>query len=101
MSDSENKTSTETGVQSVVHWRPSRPDEFGRVWQWDLVVRVNGTSRTAATVWRNNGSQATWHTWDHDGVGGENDVEHEDTPEKAIRRAKIEAAASAIEQGFV
>lgn len=47
--------------------------------------------RCVATVWENG----TWHTWDKNGVGGENSVEID------VRRAKIEASASAIEQGFV
>lgn len=45
----------------------------------------------AARVW-NNGA---WHTFDENGMGGENDSE------KDVRTAKAMAAASAIEQGFI
>lgn len=47
--------------------------------------------RVVATVYDNG----VWHTWDHEGVGGENDME--DT----VAKAKVEAAASAIAQGFI
>jgi len=43
-----------------------------------------------ATVW----VSGTWHTWDGDGVGGENADEH------PISKAKEEAALAAIRQGF-
>lgn len=46
-------------------------------------------------VWERGSQRAVWHTFDHNGVGGENDVE--DT----AKQAKIEAAASVIEQGFI
>ena len=56
--------------------------------EWRLQV---GMVRHVATVWDNG----TWHTWDRRGTGGENDVE------ATVARAKIEAAASAIAQGFI
>ena len=56
---------------------------------WELVVK--GRKCPAATVW-NNG---TWHTWDRDGVGGEN------SKEESVHKAKIESSASAIMQGFI
>lgn len=43
-----------------------------------------------ATVWDNG----TWHTWDNEGVGGEN------WEELTVEKAKIEAAISAAIQGF-
>ena len=43
-----------------------------------------------ATVWGNG----TWHTWDSDGVGGEN------ASERTVAEAKRQAMASAIIQGF-
>lgn len=58
---------------------------------WDLLVNRNGSCSVVATVYPNG----TWHTWDRDGVGGENDVED------SVRRAKTEAAAAAIDQGFI
>lgn len=54
---------------------------------WDLRYR----GRAVATVWGNG----TWHTWDADGVGGEN------SQELTVAQAKLEAAGSAIEQGFI
>lgn len=55
---------------------------------WELTVRGR---RVVATVWDNG----VWHTWDRDGIGGEN------SKEETVERAKIEAAASAINQGFI
>ena len=52
--------------------------------------RLVFAGRTIATVWANG----HWHTWDRDGAGGENSVE------QTVTRAKIEAAGSAILQGF-
>jgi hypothetical protein len=64
--------------------------------RWERVVdiwvlRVRGRECGAATVYDNG----TWHTWNYDGVGGENSCE------ETVERAKIEAAASAIQQGFI
>ena len=58
---------------------------------WELTVGRGKHPRVVATVWMNG----TWHTWDRNGVGGENNKE------KTIKRASVEAAASAIEQGFI
>ena len=55
---------------------------------WEL---QRGDSTSAATVWENG----VWHTWDKDGVGGEN------ASEKTVENAKIEATLSAINQGFL
>jgi hypothetical protein len=63
-----------------------RWEKFGD--EWKLLVEDRGH---AASVWDNG----TWHTWDRNGVGGENFIE------KTVLRAKIEAAASAIAQGFI
>jgi hypothetical protein len=57
---------------------------------WNLMVN-DGSGRAAATVWDNG----TWHTWDQSQVGGEN------SREESVEKAKIEAAASAIDQGFI
>lgn len=59
--------------------------------EWRLTVMQDGDMRLVATVWTNG----VWHTWDRDGIGGENDSE------ETVERAKIEAAASAIAQGFI
>jgi hypothetical protein len=76
----------------------------------ELNLRVNG--RNVATVWRTG----TWHTWDHDGCGGENSRETFDqfiewpfgsgVQEKIrdgdpdVLKAMAEAEASVIRQGF-
>lgn len=57
---------------------------------WQLVAGRKHP-RVVATVW-NNG---TWHTWDRNGVGGENSCE------SGVVKAMTEAAASAISQGFI
>lgn len=57
----------------------------------ELMVGRGKRPRIAATVWDNG----VWHTWDHNGVGGENSIE------ETVAKAKIEAAASAISQGFI
>lgn len=56
-----------------------------------MVNRGHGKWRKVADVWSNG----TWHTWNQNGEGGENDVE------LTVERAKVEAASSAIEQGFI
>jgi hypothetical protein len=65
------------------------------------MVRKRTKERCVATVWANNSGTATWHTWDRRGVGGENDVAFADTPQQAVRKAMVEASASAIFQGFI
>ena len=57
--------------------------------EWRLYV--GRRKRYTATVWSNG----AWHTWDRDGNGGEN------SQEQSVYRAKIEAAGSAIRQGFI
>ena len=66
--------------EPVVKWHET-PD----AWQ----LRVG--DRCVATAYKSG----YWHTWDRDGVGGENSRETD------VKTAKIEAAASAIEQGFI
>lgn len=56
--------------------------------EWRLYVKKK---RHVATVWDNG----VWHTWDREGSGGENSVE------PTVAQAKVEAAASAIAQGFI
>lgn len=75
----------------LVKWVVSKIDEADRPTEWHLVVGRGKKPRIVATVWANG----TWHTWNRNGSGGENSVE------KTARAAKIEAAASAIEQGFI
>jgi hypothetical protein len=59
---------------------------LGEIWQ---LTRPDGTH--AATVW----NEGTWHTWNHNGVGGEN------SKEATVEDAKIEAGLSAWQQGFI
>jgi len=60
--------------------------------EWRLIVCIHGkVPRVAATVW----GDGTWHTWDKNGVGGEN------SKEDTVEKAKIEASASAMAQGFI
>lgn len=79
--------------QPMLCWRyVDRTPNTDEVNRWELQFRyLRGHQRTVATVF-NNG---TWHTWDEDGIGGEN------SQEPTVERARIEAAASAIAQGFV
>lgn len=58
--------------------------------EWRLMVG-NKRKRCVATVWDNG----TWSTWDREGTGGEN------WKEDTVAKAKVEAAASAITQGFI
>lgn len=76
-------------------------EEVHRGNQWNLLVKNGCKWRIVATVWANLDNEATWHTWDLDGVGGENDVETASSSNLACRRARAEAANSAIEQGFI
>ena len=76
-----------------VRWQ-QQPYKDGRQ-QWELVVIESYRGRVAANVWENASGRATWHTWDRDGQGGENSVE------ESVEQAKIEAAASVIQQEFI
>lgn len=60
---------------------------------YELILRLTTRSKgiPVATVYSNG----VWCTWDKNGVGGEN------SREQTVGRAKIEAAASAIAQGFI
>lgn len=78
----------------IVRWVFEDNQRNGKPSEWRLIVgRLMGRrkQRCVASVWDNG----TWHTWDQRGIGGENSVED------SVERAKIEAAASAISQGFV
>lgn len=59
---------------------------------WSLLVHLpSGRKREVASVYSNG----IWHTWDQDGVGGEN------ASEGTVARAKSEATYSAVRQGFI
>jgi hypothetical protein len=72
------------GVKPLVRWI-AYGDGF------DLEVGRGKHPRCVATVWANG----TWCTWNRSGSGGENDRE------ETVKQAKVEAAASAIAQGFI
>ena len=78
-------------MNKLVYWK-EEPAVFNS--NWHLMVRNSLRTkkwRIAATVYPNG----IWHTFNQDGVGGEN------WKEDTIKKAKIEAAASAIAQGFI
>ncbi len=104
MSANAEETTEQVPVQAIVRWVVSETDSNGVAVAWKLIVgklMERKKQRCVATVWRNSGNRATWHTWDNSGVGGENDVEGGESSNLAVRRAKIEASASAIFQGFI
>lgn len=73
---------------------PARPLVFwekGTDGTWKLLVGLGKKPRVAAHVYPNG----VWHTFDQEGVGGENDSE------ETVQKAKVEAAASCIAQGFI
>ena len=72
-------------LQPVVRW-DVKVTADGQVWS---LLRRDGTR--AATVWDNG----VWHTWDADGIGGENSAE------ASVEIAKAEAVLSALNQGFL
>lgn len=64
--------------------------ESDKPWRrWELMV--GRRKQSAATVWGNG----VWHTWNRDGIGGEN------SSEASVKEAKVQAAGAAIMQGFV
>jgi hypothetical protein len=72
----------------------SASDLFGWFWspklkEWNLRKRHNYPSR--ATVFSNG----VWHTWDHNGTGGEN------SSCETVEEAKMQAQDSASKQGFL
>jgi hypothetical protein len=74
-----NGTKTQTRRVAKGHWKRSEHDGhpcWATPW---------------ATVWDNG----TWHTWDEDGVGGEN------SREASVEEARNEALLSAVSQGFI
>jgi hypothetical protein len=60
-------------------------------WQWADGFEGVAWRIPNATVYSNG----VWHTWDADGVGGEN------SREATVEKAKAEALQSAIDQGFI
>ena len=76
--------------QPRVHWK-EETGTIPNVSNWMLMVRDGRKTYMAAKVWSNG----TWHTFDRNGVGGEN------WSEPTVKQARVEAAALAIAQGFI
>jgi hypothetical protein len=54
----------------------------------------DGRSRDRATIWQNADDRFTWHTWDENGTGGENDEA------AALDDAKRHCVAAIVRQGW-
>jgi hypothetical protein len=59
--------------------------------KWEL---VDGRGRDRATIWQNSEDRYTWHTWDTDGVGGEN------SEATSLNDAKRDCVAAIVCQGW-
>lgn len=93
-------------VDPFVRWVVAVNDAAGIPIEWRLIVGKlmrRRKQRCVATIWVNiSEKSATWHTWNADGEGGQNDVEADAVDyRRAVRRAKANAGAAAIEQGFI
>lgn len=77
-----------------------------RPWQWreraamktssglPITDLLDGHGRDRATIWQNDRDRFTWHTWDTDGVGGEN------ASATSLNDAKDQAVAAIVRQGW-
>lgn len=74
-------------------------------WRWhtvsaDVALRplevrlLDGHGRHRASVWRNDASRFTWHTYDDRGTGGEN------AEARSLNDAKDRAMAAIVRQGW-
>lgn len=54
----------------------------------------DGSGRDRATIWQNGPNRFTWHTWDGNGTGGENDEA------TTLDDAKLFAVACIVRQGW-
>lgn len=54
----------------------------------------DGIGRTRATIWQNAKDRFTWHTWDENGTGGENDES------STLDDAKLLCIAVIVRQGW-
>lgn len=72
----------------------------GNPWRWtgsangDKYMLIDGRGRERATVWRNDDTRFTWHTWDDRGTGGEN------SECSSLRDAKDQCVAALVRQGW-
>lgn len=89
-------------TEQLVLWVVTTRDKFTQeVLRCDLLVQGG---RSAAIVWLLPGGyprQAKWATYGMRGTEGERGVVTAPTGHEAVQKAKIEACASAVEQGFV
>ena len=80
-------------MRQLLEW-VAKPVELDGIQEFNLILRFGRKPRTVATVWSNG----TWHTWDRQGCGGWNSVEHNAAP---LYHVKEIAAGAAILQGFI
>lgn len=74
-------------------WRwilTAEPSMFSRG-TWEL---RDGSNRARATIWRNNQTLFTWHTWNDRGTGGEN------SECATLNDAKDQCVAAIVRQGW-
>lgn len=63
-------------------------------WHLEFCKKNGIRIRIIAHIWERD-NMFIWHTFDHGGSGGENDVVF------SLKQAKLESTLSAIEQGFI
>lgn len=80
-------------VRAILEGRKTQTRRVAKVKPWRRSISEGSVcwKQSWATVWDNG----TWHTWDENGVGGENSVE------ESVEAAKREAFESAMRQGFI
>jgi len=71
--------------------RSGSPAPSVRGGRWEL---VDGRGRERATIWQNDESRFTWHTWDDCGTGGEN------SEAPSLDDAKRHCVAAIVRQGW-
>jgi hypothetical protein len=88
-------------VQPIVRWIVSEVHNEVPT-QWQLMVSLPGRETTpAATVWLLCNGDAAWHTWDREGIGGENSVVRNGWSSGNVIAAKEQATLAAVQQGFI
>lgn len=64
---------------------------LSRTGTWEL---KNGQGDTRASIWLTGSGEYTWHTWNENGTGGENDGA------LTLNQAKDECVAAIVRQGW-
>lgn len=82
-------------MEPLCNWRLVDQGGPGIPRTWKLFVGRGKSPRSVATVWEHRPSYCVWHTWDRDGVGGENDTS------ESLEQAQALASLCAIRQGFI